>query len=50
MWTTSISLEDHSNDDGNQVVEFSLSAGTHAFEIGRREDGALLDAIEIMKK
>ena len=41
--------EVHSNDDGNQVVEFTLSAGTHILEIARREDGALLDAIAITK-
>ena len=35
-------------DDGNQVVEFTLAAGEHTLEIGRREDGAFLDAIAIV--
>jgi len=39
--------EVHSSDDGNSVVEFTLSAGTHTLEIARREDGALLDAISV---
>jgi hypothetical protein len=34
--------------DGNQVVEFTLSAGEHTLEIARREDGAFLDAIAIV--
>lgn len=34
--------------DGNQVVEFTLSAGEHTLEIARREDGAFLDAITIV--
>jgi len=35
-------------DDGNQVVEYTLAAGQHTLEIGRREDGAFLDAIAIV--
>ncbi|MFC1633636.1 hypothetical protein ACFL5Z_02235 [Planctomycetota bacterium] len=34
--------------DGNQVVEYTLTAGQHTLEIGRREDGAFLDAIAIV--
>jgi len=34
--------------DGDQVVEFTLTAGQHTLEIGRREDGAFLDAIAIV--
>ena len=41
--------EVHSNDDNNQVVEYTLSSGTHTLEIARREDGALLNAIDVMK-
>ena len=40
--------EVHSNDDGNSVVEFTLSAGTHTLEVSYREDGTLLDAIAVM--
>ena len=40
--------EVHSNDDSNQVVDFTLSAGTHTLEIARREDGTLLDAIAVL--
>ena len=41
--------EVHSDDDGQEVVEFTLSAVTHTLEIARREDGTLLDAIALMK-
>ncbi|MCH8218206.1 MAG: carbohydrate binding domain-containing protein [Planctomycetes bacterium] len=41
--------EVHSSDDGNSVVEFTLSAGTHTLEIARREDGTLLDAIAVLQ-
>jgi len=34
--------------DGDQEVEFTLSAGQHTLEIARREDGAFLDAIAIV--
>ena len=34
--------------DGNQLVEFTLIAGQHTLEVGRREDGAFLDAIAIV--
>ena len=37
-----------SRNDGNQVVEFTLPAGTHTLEVARREDGTLLDAIAIV--
>ncbi|MCH8218996.1 MAG: hypothetical protein IH892_19735, partial [Planctomycetes bacterium] len=40
--------EVHSSDDGDSVVEFTLSAGTHTLEITRREDGTLLDAIAVI--
>ena len=36
-------------DESFQVVDFTLSAGTHTLEIARREDGALLDAIAVLK-
>ena len=39
----------HSDDDNQQEVEFTLSAGTHTLEIARREDGTLLDAIAVLK-
>ena len=39
----------HSSDDGDQIVEFFLEAGTHTMRIAYREDGALLDAILITK-
>ncbi|MCH8217775.1 MAG: hypothetical protein IH892_13500, partial [Planctomycetes bacterium] len=39
----------HSSDDGNSVVDFTLSAGTHTLEIARREDGTLLDAIAVTR-
>ena len=38
-----------SDDDNEEVVEFTLSAGTHTLEIARREDGALLDAIAVIQ-
>ena len=41
--------EVHSSDDNNQVVEFTLSAGTHTLEIAHREDGTLLDAIVVIQ-
>ncbi|MFC1603725.1 discoidin domain-containing protein [Planctomycetota bacterium] len=34
--------------DGDQVVEYTLTAGQHTLEVGRREDGAFLDAIAIV--
>ncbi|MFC1766257.1 hypothetical protein ACFL6U_29800, partial [Planctomycetota bacterium] len=34
-------------DDGDAVVEFTLTAGDHTLDISRREDGAYLDAIAI---
>ncbi len=37
-----------SRNDDNQVVEFTLPAGTHTLEVARREDGTLLDAIAIV--
>ncbi len=36
-----------SMDDGNVMVQFTMSAGNYTLEIGYREDGALLDAIYI---
>ena len=39
----------HSDDDNQQEVEFTLSAGTRTLEIARREDGTLLDAIAVLK-
>jgi len=36
------------DNDGDTVVEFTLTAGQHTLEIGRREDGAFLDAIAIV--
>ncbi|MCH8192584.1 MAG: hypothetical protein IIA65_01035 [Planctomycetes bacterium] len=41
--------EVHSNDDGNSVVEFTLSAGTQSLEVRYREDGTYLDAIALLK-
>ena len=37
----------HSNDDGNQVVEWTLAPGAHILEIAYREAGAQVDAIVI---
>ena len=34
--------------DGDQVVEFTLTAGQHTLEFARREDGAFLDAVAIV--
>ncbi len=39
--------EVHSNDHGNAVVTWTLPAGSHTLEIGKREDGTWLDAIVI---
>jgi regulation of enolase protein 1 (concanavalin A-like superfamily) len=39
--------EVHSSDDGNQVVEWTLAAGTHTLEIAYREAGAQVDVIVI---
>ncbi|MCH7918429.1 MAG: hypothetical protein IIC50_10635 [Planctomycetes bacterium] len=36
-------------DESFQLVDFTLSAGTHTLEIAQREDGALLDAIALME-
>jgi len=41
--------EVRSSDDGDSVVDFTLSAGTHTLEIARREDGTLLDAIALIQ-
>ncbi|MCH8194066.1 MAG: hypothetical protein IIA65_08615, partial [Planctomycetes bacterium] len=41
--------EVQSDDDGQEVVEFTLSAGTHTLDIAYREDGTLLDAIALVK-
>ncbi|MCH8218117.1 MAG: hypothetical protein IH892_15270 [Planctomycetes bacterium] len=41
--------EVRSSDDGDSVVEFTLTAGTHTLEVARREDGALLDAITVLQ-
>ncbi len=39
--------EVHSSDDANQVVEWTLAAGTHTLEIAYREAGAQVDVIVI---
>jgi hypothetical protein len=39
--------EVHSNDHSNAVVTWMLPGGDHTLEIGKREDGVLLDAILI---
>ena len=39
--------EVHSNDHGNTVVNWTLTAGAHVLEIAKREDGTLVDAIWI---
>jgi hypothetical protein len=39
----------HSNDDGNQVVEWTLAPGTHTLEIAYREAGAQVDVIVIQR-
>ena len=39
--------EVHSNDHGNEVVNWTLPAGANTLEIAKREDGVLLDAILI---
>ncbi|MCH8219318.1 MAG: hypothetical protein IH892_21395 [Planctomycetes bacterium] len=39
----------YSDDDNREVVEFTLTAGTHTLEIARREDGTLLDAIAVIQ-
>ena len=36
-------------DESFQLVDFTLSAGTHTLEVAQREDGALLDAIALMQ-
>ncbi|MCH8218438.1 MAG: hypothetical protein IH892_16895, partial [Planctomycetes bacterium] len=36
-------------DESFQLVDFTLSAGTHTLEVAQREDGALLDAIAVLK-
>ncbi|MHC4174914.1 MAG: hypothetical protein ACYTBX_02045, partial [Planctomycetota bacterium] len=41
--------EVHSNDHSNAVVNWTLPDGTHTLEIGKREEGVLLDAIVISK-
>jgi len=40
--------EFHNDDQNDNVVYFTLSAGQHTLEIAKREDGILLDAIAIM--
>ena len=37
----------HSNDHDNAVVTWTLPGGDHTLEIGKREDGTLLDAVVI---
>ena len=37
-----------SQNDDNQVVEFTLPVGTHTLEVARREDGTLLDAVAVV--
>ncbi len=39
--------EVHSSDHSNAVVNWTLAPGAHILEIGKREDGTLLDAIVI---
>ena len=39
----------HSNNDGNQVVQFTLTDGQHTLEIAPREDGTLVDAVAVVK-
>ncbi len=40
--------EFHNDDQNDNVVYFTLSAGQHRLEIAKREDGTLLDAMVIM--
>ena len=40
--------EFHNDDQDDNVVNFTLSAGQHTLEIAKREDGTLLDAIVII--
>ncbi len=42
-------LEVHSTTDGNQVVEFTLSAGTHTLEIAGKRAGTQFDAIALIR-
>ena len=39
--------EVHSNDHDNAVVNWTLTDGAHTLEIGKREDGVLLDRFVI---
>jgi len=39
--------EVHSDDHDRQIANWTLPAGEHTLEIGKREDGTLLDAILI---
>jgi len=39
--------EVHSSDDGNQTVQFTMTAGTYTLEFAYREDGLLLDRLLI---
>ena len=41
--------EFHNDDQNDNVVYFTLSAGQHTLEIAKREDGTMLDAIVISK-
>ena len=38
----------HDEDNNNTVVEWTLTAGDYTLEVGRREDGTVLDAIAIV--
>jgi hypothetical protein len=38
----------HSNDHGDEAIIWTLPAGTHTLEVGKREDGTNLDAILIV--
>ncbi|MHC4519486.1 MAG: discoidin domain-containing protein [Planctomycetota bacterium] len=42
--------EIHNDEQDDNVVHFTLSAGDHTLEIAKREDGTLLDAIVITDK
>jgi hypothetical protein len=39
--------EIHNDQQDDNVVHFTLSAGQHTLEIAKREDGAKLDAVMI---
>ncbi len=42
-------LEVHSTTDGKQVVEFTLSAGTHTLEIAGKRAGTQFDAVALVR-